>query len=91
MATATDADVKPGTRSSELAVTAVCLGVVLFQDKIGVVLTSPVENLLAAAPLLYIGGRNVTKLAAILSGVFGVKIPESLKPKPEGERREPTA
>ena len=90
MATATDADLKPGSRTSELGVAAICLGIVLFQDKLGIILTPTVENLLAAAPLLYIGGRNVNKLAAILSSVFGVKIPASLI-KPEGEnRREPT-
>ena len=89
MTTNMDSDLKPGSRTSELGLAAICLGVVLFQDKLGIILTPTVENLLAAAPLLYIGGRNVTKLAAILSSIFGVKIPASLT-KPEGERREPT-
>ena len=89
MAIANDSELKPGSRTSELGVTAICLGVVLFQDKLGIVLSPTVEGLLAAAPILYIGGRNVTKLAAILGGVFGVKIPESLQPNSNGGRRDP--
>ena len=79
---------KPGIRTSELGMAAVALGVVLFQDKLGIVLDDTVERILAAAPLFYIGGRNVTKVAAILASVFGVKIPASLSNN--GERNAPS-
>jgi hypothetical protein len=91
MAPPTDDGMRPGMRTSEFALAVACIGVVLFQDKLGIVLDQTVERILAAGPLVYIGGRNIAKIAAVLSGIFGVKIPASLlEPQPNGGRREPT-
>ena len=75
---------KTGTRTTEFMIAVALIGLIAFRDRLGVTLDPDQINNMVWLAMTYIGGRNLTKLAALL----GIKIPESA---PDPERRNPNA